>query len=317
MSFFEQVGTMAIGSRLRRLSAVFTDEARRIYSLYDFDFDPRWFPVFYVLSHSEEGLSTTEIAQQIEHSHASVSQIVKAMCAAGWMSSERDARDARVNVIRLSEKSEALLPRLREQYEDVGQAVDEMLAEAHSDLWHALGEVEHLLEEKPLYSRVKEKYRARALPDIEIVDLRPGSGDAEAFKDLNMDWIRGYFVVEETDLYQLDHPEEVIIEAGGHILMALYKGEVVGTCALIHEHGQWELAKMAVGDRARGKGIGELLGRAVIERARECGASSVFLESNTILKPAIALYRKLGFKRVTGPPSPYERSNIRMELKLT
>ncbi len=316
MDFFEQVGTMAIGSRLRRMSGIFTDEARLVFSLYGVDLDPKWFPVFYVLARRPEGLSTTEIAQEIGHSHASVSQIVKAMSAGGLVSTSRTAEDARVNLIRLSDRGRAIAPRLTEQCSDVGEAIDEMLAEAHSDLWHVLAEVEHLLQEKPLYQRVKERYRRRELQHTEIIDYRPE--DREAFKALNVEWIERYFDVEQTDLQQLDHPVEEIIKPGGHILMATYRGEVVGTCALIKEsEGRYELAKMAVTDRVQGKGIGLRLGEAVIEKAREIGAAKVFLESNTVLEPAIALYRKLGFKRVCGPPSPYERCNIHMELELT
>ncbi|RYD17729.1 MAG: MarR family transcriptional regulator, partial [Verrucomicrobiaceae bacterium] len=40
------------------------------------------------------------------------------------------------------------------------------------------------------------------------------------------------------------------------------------------------------------------------------------LESNTVLKPAIKLYEKLGFKKVVGRASPYSRANIQMELDL-
>ncbi len=315
MDFFEQVGTMAIGSRLRRMSGVFTDEARQVFSLYGVGLDPKWFPVFYVLSRNEQGLSTTEIAEEIGHSHASVSQIVKAMCAESLLSTSRTAEDARVNLIRLSDAGRTLVPTVTEQCADVGEAIDELLAEAHSDLWHALADVEHLLEEKPLYQRVKERYRRRELKHTEIIDYRPE--DREAFKTLNIEWIDRYFDVEETDLQQLDHPVDEIIKPGGHILMALYRGEVVGTCALIKaDEDRYELAKMAVTDRVQGKGIGLLIGQAVIEKAREIGAGMVFLESNTILEPAIALYRKLGFKRVCGPPSPYDRCNIQMELPL-
>jgi len=73
---------------------------------------------------------------------------------------------------------------------------------------------------------------------------------------------------------------------------------------------------MAVTAKARGKGIGWLLGQKAINKARELGAKRVFLESNTILEPAINLYRKLGFRKIVGHPSPYERCNIQMELKL-
>jgi len=51
-------------------------------------------------------------------------------------------------------------------------------------------------------------------------------------------------------------------------------------------------------------------------KAKEAGADKLYLESNTLLTPAIALYHKLGFKKITGKPSPYERSNIHMELTL-
>ena len=59
-----------------------------------------------------------------------------------------------------------------------------------------------------------------------------------------------------------------------------------------------------------------LLGTAIIEKARTLGARGIYLESNTILKPAISLYHKLGFKKVTGHPTPYARCNIQMGLPL-
>ena len=65
MDFFDRVGTMAIASRLRRVSGIFTENGRKIYQLYGVPLDPNWFPVFYVLSHADDGLSTTEIAGQI------------------------------------------------------------------------------------------------------------------------------------------------------------------------------------------------------------------------------------------------------------
>jgi len=49
MDFYYQTGKMALGSRLRRLSEKFTEDAAKIYALYDIAFDPKWFPAFYVL----------------------------------------------------------------------------------------------------------------------------------------------------------------------------------------------------------------------------------------------------------------------------
>ena len=82
-NFFEQVGPMAIGSRLRRVSELITEDARRVFELYGVGLQPKWWPVFYALSLEESGLSTSEIARRIGHSHASVSQICSAMTEIG------------------------------------------------------------------------------------------------------------------------------------------------------------------------------------------------------------------------------------------
>ena len=74
---------MALGSRLRRLSELLTEQAGKVYGLYDIDMQPKWFPVFYALSSGEEK-SITQIAVEIGHSHPSVSTIVKEMTKKGW-----------------------------------------------------------------------------------------------------------------------------------------------------------------------------------------------------------------------------------------
>ncbi len=125
--------------------------------------------------------------------------------------------------------------------------------------------------------------------------------------------------MEPADYKALDDPEGYILNNGGHILVALYKEEPVGVCALLKMDDpvyDYELAKMAVDPKAQGKNIGRLLGEAAIAKARELGGRRIYLESNTLLKPAISLYHKLGFKKVAGRITPYERCNIQMELDL-
>lgn len=92
-----------------------------------------------------------------------------------------------------------------------------------------------------------------------------------------------------------------IFRKGGEILVALYKNEPVGVCALLKmndEYYDYELSKLAVSPKVQGKGIGVLLGQTTINRAKELGGRNLYLESNTILKPAIHIYEKLGFKKI-------------------
>ncbi len=140
-----------------------------------------------------------------------------------------------------------------------------------------------------------------------------------AFRNLNVEWISTYFKMENSDYVALDNPQTYIIDNGGHIVVALYKDEVVGVCALLKMNDakyQFELAKMAVAPKMQGKKIGFLLGYTVAQKARELGASFIYLETNDVLKPAISLYQKLGFKYVYGRDTPYERCNVQMELNL-
>lgn len=314
MDFYTQVGKAAIGSRLRRLSDRLTEDAAKIYSLYEVAIDPKWFPVFYVLSEQEQ-TSVTEIAQIIGHSHPSVSQIVKEMSQQGLVTIEKDSQDARVSIVKLSDPGKQLIPNLEKQLIDVTQAVEELLSEAQYNLWKSIEETEFLLANRSFFDRVQAARKARESQSVEIIDYSPKfQGD---FKRLNTEWIEKYFTLEESDHQALDRPEEKILNPGGHIFMALIDREAVGTCALIKVNDDtYELAKMAVAESARGKGIGWLLSQTAIHKARELKAKTIFLESNTILEPAIRLYQKLGFQKIVGQPSPYERCNIQMELKL-
>ncbi|MEM8927231.1 MAG: GNAT family N-acetyltransferase [Bacteroidota bacterium] len=153
--------------------------------------------------------------------------------------------------------------------------------------------------------------------EIKIVDFSPSH--QHAFRALNEEWISKYFVMEEADFKALDHPQEYILDKGGYIAIALLNQEPIGTCALMKmEHAQfdYELAKMGVSPKAQGLGVGYQLGTQVIHKAMELGAKSIFLESNTILEPAIRLYKKLGFKEITPITTPYERCNIQMALEI-
>ena len=147
---------------------------------------------------------------------------------------------------------------------------------------------------------------------VDYVDAHAGP-----FRALNLAWIRQHWEPEAADFKVLDAPRESIIDHGGYIAIAVRDEDVIGTCALIRMGGgSYELAKMAVREDCKGLGLGEQLGRAVIDRARKLGARRVYLETNAVLTPALNLYRKLGFVELPAQASPYERANVFMELLL-
>jgi ribosomal protein S18 acetylase RimI-like enzyme len=94
---------------------------------------------------------------------------------------------------------------------------------------------------------------------------------------------------------------------------------VLGVCALFNKGaGEFELARMAVAEEARGLGYGSILIDTCLSKLKSINASKVYLVSNIKLEPAINLYKKHGFKTTSlGQHPVYARANIVMEAKLT
>ena len=313
--YYSKIGKMALGSRLRLLSDLVTEDAQKLYEIYGFELKPKWFPVFYYLSQNKESKSITRIANEIGHSHPSVIKIVREMVKGGLVIEKRDRLDRRKNNIELTNKGIELSSNIKVQYTDVTNAIEKTFSQAQHNIWLAMEELEYLLDQKSIFTRVIEEKKLRESKKVKIVKYKPKY--KEVFKSLNEDWITRYFKIEEVEEEALNNPKKYILDNGGEIFIAIYEGEPIGVCALLkmeNSRYDYELAKMAVSKKAQEKGIGFLLGKAIIDEAKLLGARSIYLESNTILKPAISLYRKLGFKKVVDYPTPYERCNIQMEL---
>lgn len=62
--------------------------------------------------------------------------------------------------------------------------------------------------------------------------------------------------------------------------------------------GELEFRMLAVSESARGRGVGETLTHAVLDRARELGRSRVVLCSLERMRPAHRLYERVGFTRM-------------------
>lgn len=138
----------------------------------------------------------------------------------------------------------------------------------------------------------------------------------EAFATLNIEWLEHWFVVEAYDREVLGNPEKYILANGGRILFAIDEAErALGTVALKCEgDGVYELTKMAVSPEARGRGIGRLLMDAALDLYRTLDARELFLESSSLLGPALALYESVGFRHHPAPRagSHYARADVHM-----
>ncbi len=165
----------------------------------------------------------------------------------------------------------------------------------------------------PLHLRILARHTTLIQSKVEIVPFEPHL--REYFYALNAAWLKKHFVIEPIDEQVLREPERAVLEPGGAIFFARLGDVVVGTCALLHEApGVYELSKMAVDEAFRGLGAGRLLLEAAVTEFHRRRGDTLFLESSSILKPALHMYEQAGF--VLQPPiragSHYARADVYM-----
>lgn len=315
MDYLEELGGLALGSRLRRLSERISQEVAAIYDEQNIAFDPRWFPVFHLLANKKEA-SIVEIAKTIGITHPAVNQIAQELLSAGMIVAEADAKDKRKRILSLSKKGQKLHGELADSWRVIRMSVSETIEDSGHDLIPALEALEETLDKRSLLSRFMEN-RLTMRQKVELIDFDPAYRDD--FRKLNEAWIKKFFFIEREDSEVLSNPEQIIAN-GGAVVFAKIGTKVAGTCALMKiDSSTYELAKMAVSEDFQGLGLGKKLLNACIERAESLDAKCVTLETNTKLETAVRLYKKFGFKPVTrehAHESKYSRVDLVMKLDL-
>jgi putative acetyltransferase len=104
----------------------------------------------------------------------------------------------------------------------------------------------------------------------------------------------------------------------GRLLLAEYEAQLAG-CVALHkwETGICEMKRLYLRPAFRGKGLGRALAETIIAEAREIGYQRMRLDTiEPIMKDAVEMYRKLGFREI----APYRPNPIAgamyMELQL-
>ncbi|MFT3823149.1 MAG: MarR family winged helix-turn-helix transcriptional regulator [Chitinophagaceae bacterium] len=158
MSFYQSLGYLVFGSRLRRLSETFLSDVNEIYKTHKLSFDASWFPVFYILSR-QETVSIKDIADELCISHSAVSQLISNLQQKGLIKTTTDAADARKKVVTFTAKGAKLQQKIAPVWDALGAAMQELAAEGtHSKkILQAIDEMEQALEKRSIFNRVEQK----------------------------------------------------------------------------------------------------------------------------------------------------------------
>ena len=157
MNFYQQLGFLVFGSRLKRLGDTFINDVNRIYKNHKIDFDASWFPVFYILSQRKE-VSIKEISGELNVSHSAISQLVSGLQQKGLIKSVASKKDARHKAITFTAKGEKLLKKIKPVWIALQKAMEELTAEntPSKKVLPALAGIEESIQDKNLFERIEQ-----------------------------------------------------------------------------------------------------------------------------------------------------------------
>lgn len=283
------MGPVFLGSRLKRLAERMQAGAAQVIADTGLPLQSGHMAVLAALRGGP--LSIGQLAATIGISQPGITRCVGQMAKLGIVA-DRPGADLRSRLIALTPEGCAMAETAaKDLWPRIGMAAQELMHGLTGSFMAQLAAMERELDQGSIASRA-----AKARPSG--LSLREFDADlAQDFHDINEQWIRAMFVLEDTDREVLENPQAKIIDTGGTILFVEAPGlGVIGACALQKTGpASFELTKMGVRSAARGLKAGEFLLDAMIARAMAVGAETLYLLTNAKCAAAIHLYEKRGF----------------------
>jgi DNA-binding MarR family transcriptional regulator len=158
MNFYENLGYLVFGSRLRRLSEGFLSEINKTYQAAGIEFDASWFPVFYLLLNNES-LSIKELSDTIGVSHPAASQLVANLKSKKLIKTTTCADDGRRQLVQLTKAGHALLEKILPVWEALSLTMEELVT-TDSECQHllpAISALENTFRTISLSGKISEK----------------------------------------------------------------------------------------------------------------------------------------------------------------
>jgi DNA-binding MarR family transcriptional regulator/GNAT superfamily N-acetyltransferase len=316
IDFLDELGELALGSRLKRLSDRLMADASQVYKSCGHDIQPKWFALLALL-HKRDEVSIVEASKLLGLSQPAISQFVKEMIKEGLVTTAPSAKDSRRKFISLTKRGRLTIENMKLMWRAVDQAAKELCNEVSANFFDSIKQFEKRLGDCSLSQRTVNILNTKHTNlNVEVLEFTPEL--AKYFESINREWIDDMFVMEDSDREILGNPKKVVIDQGGKIYFARLPGlGIVGTCALLKkDDSSYELTKMAVLESARGQKIGETLLEHVIDKVSELNIKNLYLLTNKICAPAIHLYLKAGFVHdeeiMQRYASKYDRCDVAM-----
>jgi DNA-binding MarR family transcriptional regulator len=155
MNIFEELGPLALATRLKQLSENLAKDIAEVYKSEDISFEPRWFTFFYLLDKNGSML-ITELARELKVSHVAIVQLTNLLQNKDLIISTKDKEDERKRIVSLSEKGTETFQKIKPLLNSIEQANKDLLFRASPNFLSELGRIESELANKSMFERVNE-----------------------------------------------------------------------------------------------------------------------------------------------------------------
>ena len=160
MDYLNQLGAMALASRLRRLLNRLLSDGEKVYRSRKIDFNISWFPIFHILADNSE-MTLTEISRALGMAHPSVIEVTDEMARKGYVGSRKGVKDKRRRYLYLTEKGKRVVLKLEPIWEAFREAGEEACEEAGNDFLGSLGKFEQAIDRLPMFDRIISRLNKR------------------------------------------------------------------------------------------------------------------------------------------------------------
>lgn len=154
MNLINQLGELALSTRMMRLSEQCRKDVTRIYKEHHLDFESKWFPVLYVLSRKKL-MGVIELADEIGYTHPSVIALVKEMQRKKLVKSVPSKTDGRKRMLSLTQKAVNMIDVFKPLWDDF-RTVSKQVYNNGSSLLKAVEDCEAALTKESYYQRYKK-----------------------------------------------------------------------------------------------------------------------------------------------------------------
>ena len=155
--YFDELGEIALGSRLKRLSDKVMSDASRVYKFTGNDMQPKWFTLVSLL-YDKKRVSVVEAADFLGLSQPCISQFSREMEKAGLIEFHSDPDDLRRRIMSLSKAGIKQYKSMQPVRSAVHKAAISICQEVEKDFYQSLQQFEKALSRKSLYERTLENY---------------------------------------------------------------------------------------------------------------------------------------------------------------